>query len=114
MRFGLSDTTIEKIKNVFSKYPELEKALIYGSRAKGNYKTGSDIDITFIGKELNKTILGKIEDEIDDLLLPYTFDLSIFDSITNPDFIGHVNRAAQVFYEKNVPSKDHKEHLIAS
>lgn len=100
MRFGLKDTTIEKINSVFAKYPELDKVILYGSRAKGNYRNGSDIDITMIGEKLTLSITNKIELEIDDLLLPYTFDISIMRQISNPDLIEHINRVGQVFYEK--------------
>lgn len=100
MEFGLKDDTLEKIRKVFSKYEEVEKVLIYGSRAKGNYKPGSDIDLTFIGEGLNRRTLNRIDDDIDDLLLPYSFDLSILKEVTNTDFLAHVNRVASVFYER--------------
>lgn len=100
MNFGLNDSTIDKIKHVFALYPEVEKALIYGSRAKGNFKNGSDIDITFIGEKLTQNIVNRIEDDIDDLLLPYTFDFSILAEVTNPDFIAHVNRVGILFYQR--------------
>ena len=62
-KFGLSIDTINKLYTVFSKYSEIEKAIIYGSRAKENYKNGSDIDLTLIGSsDLNLTTLGKITD----------------------------------------------------
>lgn len=98
--FGLRDETIDKINIVFSKYLQIEKAVLYGSRAKGNFKNGSDIDITFFGKKLNQNILFKIEDEIDDLLLPYSFDLSIFENIENLKLKEHINRVGKVFYVK--------------
>ncbi len=73
--FGLSDKTIELIREVFSKHPQVEKAVLYGSRAKGNYRPGSDIDLTLLGESLNLTELQKIELELDDLMLPYKIDL---------------------------------------
>ncbi len=99
-RFGLKETTIEKICGVFAKYPQIEKAVIYGSRAKGNYKNGSDIDLTLYGPDLTLNILYKIMTEIDDLLLPYMLDLSIFHTLRDPDFIDHIQRVGLVFYEK--------------
>jgi uncharacterized protein len=102
MNHGLSHSIVDQIKSVFVKYPELEKVLIYGSRAKGNFKPGSDIDLTFIGDGLNQTILNKIDDEIDDLMLPYTFDLSILKNVSNTDFIAHVERVGIVFYEREM------------
>ena len=99
MEYGLSEETLARIVDVLRAYPSVQKAILYGSRAKGNFKHGSDIDITLIGNEINLTILGKIEWEMDDLLLPYTFDLSIFHHIDNTELIEHINRIGIVIYE---------------
>ena len=101
MKFGLKETTIEKICSVFAGFPQIEKAVLYGSRAKGNYKNGSDIDLTLHGKDLTLNVLYKIDEELDDLLLPYTFDLSIFERLSDPDFIDHIQRVGVVFYQRN-------------
>lgn len=102
-RFGLKQSTIGKIASVFSQYPEIEKAVLYGSRAKGNYRHGSDIDLTLIGDTLSHAQLSRIETQIDDLLLPYSVDLSLFKHIDNPDLVDHIKRVGVVFYEKNQP-----------
>jgi predicted nucleotidyltransferase len=101
MKFGLSEKTLQSICSVFSKYPEIEKVILYGSRAKGNYKNGSDIDLTLIGgDDLTIDILCKVENDLDDLLLPYTFDISLFKYIHDPDVIDHIHRVGLVFYQK--------------
>ena len=100
MKFGLKNEIIERVNSIFKRYSEVKKAIIYGSRAKGNYKTGSDIDLTLKGAELTLSKIFAIEMEIDDLLLPYTFDISIFDQISNSDLIDHIDRIGLVFYEK--------------
>lgn len=102
MRFGLEENDILKLQKIFASYPQIESAKIYGSRAKGNYKNGSDIDLTLTGKELNLTIVNTIETQIDDLLLPYLFDISIYHQISNPDLIDHIQRVGQVFYQKGI------------
>lgn len=99
-RFGLKASTIQRINNVFARYPQVEKVVLYGSRAKGSYKNGSDIDLTLHGQDLTLTILYKIIQEIDDLLLPYTIDLSIFHQLSDPDLLGHIERVGMMFYEK--------------
>ena len=96
---GLSKATIAKIISVFAAYPQLIKVVMYGSRAKGNYRTGSDINLTLFGETLSYTQLGDIAGQIDDLLLPYTFDISLFKQIDNADLIEHINRVGIVFYE---------------
>ena len=99
--YGLSEKTIKQIQTVFSKFPQVQKAVLFGSRAKGNYKPGSDIDLTLYGKDLSLSIFYKIENRLDDLLLPYKIDLSVFDQISNPDFIDHIERVGIVFYEEH-------------
>ena len=95
--FGLPDKTINMINEIFSKYSGIEKVVIYGSRARGDYKTGSDIDLT-IYNDIS------VEDEIHisgliyDLPIPYTCDISIFKNIKNENLIEHIERVGQVFY----------------
>jgi len=104
-RFGLQEATIQKICAVLRHYPQVEKAILYGSRAKGNFKNGSDIDLTLRGgADLTLNVLYKIMDEIDDLLLPYTIDLSIFNHINDQDMIEHIQRVGVAFYEKGKAS----------
>ena len=100
MKFGLTEATITKINQVFKKHPEIECVVLYGSRAKGNYKTGSDIDLTLYGNALSYELLGWLLSELDDLLLPYTFDLSIFENISNENLRDHIERVGIVFYER--------------
>lgn len=99
-RFGLTAQTIQTIVAVFKQHPAVEKALLYGSRAKGNYRQGSDIDLTLTGDELTYTELTRINTQLDDLLLPYKIDLSLLNHIDNPDLIEHINRVGAIFYQK--------------
>ena len=100
MPYGLKNETVTKIKHILAQHEEVEEAILYGSRAMGNYRPGSDIDLTFTGEKLNLKLLNKISLDLDDLLLPYTFDLSIFHHITNPDLIAHIERVRKFFYKK--------------
>lgn len=107
-RFGLSLQTIEKITAVFAQYPQVDSAVLYGSRAKGNYKTGSDIDLTLHGgSDLTLSIVYRILDDLDDLLLPYTIDLSIFRDIADPNVTEHIARVGAPFYEKDTAVTQH-------
>ena len=101
MKYGLPQSAVQKICAVLSRYPQVEKAILYGSRAKGNYKNGSDIDLTLRGDaDLTLNVIYKILDDLDELLLPYTIDLSIFNDISDPDVIEHIQRVGVTFYEK--------------
>ncbi len=100
MNHGLSAATVERIVTVLAHYPEIERALLYGSRAKGSQRTGSDIDLTLFGSRLNHALLLRLDNELDDLLLPYKFDLSLFADLTHPELIDHIHRVGVVFYER--------------
>ena len=99
-KLGLKSNEIEKIQMIFKNHSEIEKVIIYGSRAKGNYKPYSDIDISLIGN-INLTLQNKIELELDDLLLPYKFDISIFYKIENKELVDHINRVGKTIYLSN-------------
>ena len=100
MSYGLNESTIARIQEVLARFEDVQKALLYGSRAKGNYRAGSDIDLTLYGAGLSLDKLGTISSELDDLLLPYTIDLSIFERLANPDLREHIERAGVVFYDR--------------
>jgi predicted nucleotidyltransferase len=100
MRFGLKIEVIEQIQTVLRKYKQVEKAILYGSRAKGNFRNGSDIDLTLAGKDLTLEIQYKIMEDLEELFLPYIIDLSIFHQISNPDLVEHIERVGIVFFER--------------
>jgi predicted nucleotidyltransferase len=100
MKYGLPQSVIQQICAVLRRYPQVEQAILYGSRAKGNYKNGSDIDLTLRGADLTLTTLYKILDDLDELFLPYTIDLSIFNDISDPDVLEHIQRVGVTFYQK--------------
>ena len=100
MNHGLSAATVAQINGVLARHPEVERAILYGSRAMGNFKPGSDIDLTLLGSELDRRLRGQIDEELDDLLLPYEFDLSLFSDLTHPELIDHIHRVGVTFYER--------------
>ena len=98
--FGLSENTLTQIRQVLAQHPTVETAVIYGSRAKGNYKPGSDIDLTLRGENLGPAELSDINDMLEELLLPYEIDLSLFEHIDNLSLREHIQRVGQVFYAR--------------
>lgn len=101
MRFGLKAAMINKIQDVFALFPDIEKVILYGSRAKGNYRHGSDIDFTLMGENLSlDNSVYPLMDALDELYLPYSFDISIFEHIDNQELIAHINRVGKLFYLK--------------
>ncbi len=102
MSYGLSENTINKIINVFNNFAEVTKVAIYGSRAKGNYKSGSDIDLCLFGSSIDLTLKYKIEKKLDDLDLAYKCDVTIYDKLDNNDLIEHINCVGIIIYIKKV------------
>lgn len=100
MPFGLSEKVIDNINSVFRRFPGVDEVILYGSRAKGNFRTGSDIDLTIKGHKIDLSTLYKIERDLDDLMLPYHIDLSILHQIDNPELLGHIQRVGKQFYSR--------------
>lgn len=110
--YGLTERQLQQLSELFGHYPQLERVVLYGSRAKGNFRPGSDVDITLMGKELTKTDLNNLENEIDDLLLPYFFDISLFHKISNPDLMEHIERVGKVIFRaKQLTNKDNNQQI---
>lgn len=98
MKFGLSDCDLAKIRGVFARYPQIEQVVLYGSRAKGNYRAGSDIDLTLLGPDTNDLLLSRIVCELDDLNTPYLMDVSLYHHIVSPELKKHIAEYGQLFY----------------
>jgi len=98
MNFGLSDEHLKMIIAVLAKTP-ITKAVIFGSRAKGNYKPNSDIDIAvFVGDDGN--IINIISTELDELPTPYKFDIIAYETIQNQDLKEHIDRVGKEIYKE--------------
>ncbi len=99
-KLGLSAKTLQKLCTVLQAHPNISQAIIYGSRAKGNFRIGSDIDLTLKGHNIHFSELMKLEDEIDDLLLPYTVDISDYGQLENQELIAHIDRVGIIVYRR--------------
>ena len=96
--FGLSETTINLIKNVFKKYPAVKEVKFFGSRAIGNYRNNSDIDLVLYGK-IDQKLIGKIQFELDELSTPFKYDVKSYENIDYPPLIDHIDRVGKIFYQ---------------
>lgn len=99
MKFGLSDTVVEELQNVFRRHQNIERVLIFGSRSKGNFRAGSDIDLAVIGEDIDYGQLLTILCEIEDLELLYSVDLINYKEKIGTPIGDHIDRVGQVFYE---------------
>lgn len=100
LSFGLPAHAVDALRGVFQGWPQIQRVLLYGSRAKGSYRPGSDIDLVIEGEELTLSQLLAIENQIDDLLLPWMVDISLKHQIDNAALLEHIARAGVAFYTR--------------
>lgn len=98
--FGLTHSDLQSITDVIRSYPQIDEAIIFGSRALNTHKNGSDIDIALKGKEIGSvasTISGILNDES---RLPYFCDVLDYALIDNEDLRNHIDRVGKQIYKK--------------
>ena len=99
---GLSAKELNLLQSTLASIPEIEEAVVYGSRARGDSKPYSDIDLTLKGKKLTNYHLALLDDKIDYLCLPYFFDISQLSAIKNPDLVTNIARDGKILYKKTL------------
>lgn len=100
--FGLLNKDIDYIIDTLSKFPEIKKAAIFGSRAMGNYKKGSDIDLAIMGNKITNDILHQVHDYLNEVYpIPYFFDILHYDDISNENLKKHIDDLGKIIYERN-------------
>ncbi|EQB89321.1 putative nucleotidyltransferase [Clostridium punense] len=106
MDFGLKEFDLSYIIKKVSEFNEIEKAVIFGSRAKGNYKAGSDIDIAIMGDKVNFDVMSKLHSLLEDRgPLPYLFDIIDYTHLNHDELKAHIDRVGKVIYEKTVSNE---------
>ncbi len=95
--FGISQNSYSQILKYFQTQKDILKVVIFGSRATGNYKNGSDIDIAIWGQNISAT---KIKADLEELNTPYSYDVIFFDDIEKPELKEHIKIFGKVFYDK--------------
>lgn len=101
MMYGLEDDELLLLRHIFEKTPNLQKAILYGSRVKGNYRPFSDMDITLIGERLNEDDLADVSYRLSESSLPYFCDVSLFSKLQNPALVDHIKRRGKLIYSVN-------------
>jgi predicted nucleotidyltransferase len=100
LTFGLTERGLALLRSLFSSDPRIERAIVYGSRAKGNFRPGSDIDITLDAPSMDYDDFLRLCTSLDDLMLPWKIDLSLLSQIDNPDLLDHIARVGQPLWMK--------------
>ena len=100
MKYGLAESDFDQILGVFRKFPTVQSVVLFGSRAIGNYKQGSDVDLALKGKtnpSLANQIGGILNEETN---LPYFFDVVDYHSIERKEFLEHIHKHGIEIYRK--------------
>ncbi|MDG1278509.1 MAG: nucleotidyltransferase domain-containing protein [Algoriphagus sp.] len=97
---GLSESDLNEIRDFARKNKKIMQVVLYGSRAKGNYKPGSDLDLVLIGDKLELADQLSFWADLDESWQPYFFDVAILQNIKNDELLDHINRVGKVIYEK--------------
>ena len=99
--FGISQNSYTLILEEIQKYPQIEEVLIFGSRAKGTFRNGSDIDLAIKGKDCSPELALKISGTLNnELPIPYYIDVLDYDSLQNAELKQHINRVGLQFYSQ--------------
>lgn len=100
MKYGLTQADMQQIVQAVQQFPQIESACIFGSRAKGNYKPGSDVDIAISGQKVSPEVVTRLGETLnEETLLPYYFDIVHIQSLTDSSLKEHIDRVGQWFYE---------------
>jgi len=99
---GLTNRDKKIIHSILSAFPSVSKVLLFGSRAKGNFRTGSDVDLAFMDEEISETELRDIRSKLDDSDLPYFVDVIHYPSLTFKPLKEHIDRVGVPFYQAGV------------
>lgn len=113
MPFGLTEKSYQLIKNVFQLYPQIEQVLIFGSRAMGTEKPGSDIDLALKGSVIGLEEILSLNNALEELPLAYEYDVIDYHEITNPDLQEHIDRYGLLFYQKEQVPNQWKTYKLA-
>lgn len=99
--FGLKQSDVDTIVLVLSSYSEVHEAVVFGSRAKGNYHNGSDVDIAIKAEGLSFDRLSEISIRLnEDTCLPYKFDLLNYEKIVSAELLDHIHRVGICLYKQ--------------
>jgi len=103
MNFGLRDEDLNNIITATQQFTEIEKAAIFGSRAKGNYKPGSDVDIVIWGNDITFSTLSRLHAILEDESpMPYFFDIVDYSHLSHKELKNHIDRVAIVFFTRGL------------
>ena len=100
MATGLNQTEMGLILGVFRKHPEIQSVTLFGSRAKGTHSNCSDVDLAVAG-DITSLDAEAIASDLDDLPLPYRFEVQALKAIKHRALMEHIKRVGVEIYSEN-------------
>lgn len=99
--FGLKPADIAAVIDAISRHNDVEEAIVFGSRAIGNYKSGSDVDIALKGRLGPDTAIDIAVELNERLPLPYKFDVVAYAALSHKPLIEHIDLYGKVLYKRS-------------
>lgn len=97
--FGLDARALELIRDVLRQHREVREAKVFGSRAMARFEKNSDVDLALWG-DLDQRLIGRILGELDELPLPYMFDVQAYDAIRHTPLKQHIDEVGKTLYQR--------------
>ena len=98
--YGMTDEELDLLCSLFARQREIERVILFGSRARGTHKSFSDVDITLLGVGLSRSHLNRLMADIDESSLPYSFDISLYAKLTNPELIEQIEKTGVILFQR--------------
>ncbi len=98
--YGLTERDMKTLHEIFQRHASIKEVKLFGSRAKGNFKPGSDIDLAVMNNEVRENELLRVRAEMDESTLPYRIDLVNYNALARNEFIDHINRVGIIFFKR--------------
>ncbi len=107
MKYGLSEKQLKEMKRIFSHYPEIEEAILFGSRAMETHKEASDVDISITGRQADFSLAASLKDHFEEeTYLPFFFDVVVYENIQSEDLKQHIQDKGVVLYRRGTLNQD--------
>ncbi|WP_036904510.1 nucleotidyltransferase family protein [Prevotella sp. AGR2160] len=100
MKYGLEDRYLSELREILASIPEIEEAILFGSRARGDYRRNSDIDLSLTGEQLEQHHIVELRNKLYESRIPYFFDINIFRGLKSKTFIENILHDGVIIYKK--------------
>lgn len=98
--FGLTERDMQTLRDIINKYPEVQDIFIFGSRAKGNFTQGSDIDLAIMNEGVTDKVIAQLKSALEESTLPYFVDVTNYHTLQHAELKSHIDRVGMPLYQR--------------